>query len=418
MRAPMTTIYPRRIRPLIVEGIEHARILFVTGARQVGKTTLVESITATAGEVPMRSYTLDDRATRQAALDDPAGFVAGLGGPAFIDEVHRAPDLLLELKRAVDSDTAPGRFLITGSANVLANRKILDALPGRIDRIDMWPLSRAEVESRTLNCVDELFAGRAPQVDGAPVGPDSYSGFIAEGGYPEARLRPAGRLRNRWYRDYVSGTLDRDLNALADLRRADDAAQLLRLLAAQSANLLSYRKLGQQLGMDDKTVKEYVVLLEQMFLVRRLPGWRPGVGAREVSKPKAYICDPGLFAYLVGADEARIRSDDQVKGKACETFVVAELLKHASWAEEEVRLFHYQREREDVDLVLENRARYVAGIEVKAAATLSRSDWRWLEKLRDARQVGFRAGIVVYAGAQTVPLGDRLWAVPYSGLWA
>ena len=414
----IVVMYARRLRPLILEAVDHARILFVAGARQVGKTTLVGEITDERGPYPMTAYTLDDKPTREAAIADPAGFVAGLGGSAFIDEIHRAPDLLLELKKAVDADTTPGRFLITGSANILANKRVLDALPGRIDRLDLWPLSRSEIEGGQANLVDELLAGRAPQVTGAPVGPDAYAGYIAEGGYPEARLRPGGRVRNRWFRDYIAGAVERDVRELADLRRADEVGQLLRLLASQSANLLSYRKIGDQMQMADKTVKEYVVLLEQMFLVRRLPGWRPGLGAREVAKPKAYICDPGLLTYLLGADEDRIRRDDQVKGTACETFVCAELLKHASWAEQDVGLFHYQREREDVDFIIENRAGEIAAIEVKAAATLTHSDWRWLEQLRDACGASFKAGVIVHAGAQTVPLGDRLWAVPYAALWA
>lgn len=411
-------MYPRRLHPIVVEAVEHARIVFIAGARQVGKTTLVGEITAPGGEHPMIAYTLDDRATRLAAIEDPAGFVAGLGGSAFIDEVHRAPDLLLELKNAVDADTTPGRFIITGSANILANRRILDALPGRIDRLDMWPLSRTEIEGGQLNLIDELLAGRAPQVTGAPVGPDAYAPYIAEGGYPEARQRPAGRVRNRWFRDYISGAVEHDVRELADLQHADEVGQLLRLVASQSANLLSYRKIADQLQMTDKTVKAYIVLLEQMFLIRRLPGWRPGLGGREVAKPKAYICDPGLLCYLLGADEARVRSDDQVKGKACETFVAAELLKHASWAEQDVRLFHYQRQNEDVDFIVENNAGDIVGVEVKAAATLRHGDWRWLEQLRDARGGSFKAGIVVYSGSQTVPLGDRLWAVPYAAMWA
>ena len=411
-------MYPRRLQPVVVEAVDHARIVFVAGARQVGKTTLVGEITAPGGEHPMAAYTLDDRATRVAAIEDPAGFVAGLAGSAFIDEVHRAPDLLLELKRAVDADTAPGRFIITGSANILANRRILDALPGRIDRLDLWPLSRSEIEGGHLNLIDELLAGRAPQVVGAPVGPDAYALYIAQGGYPEARKRPPGRVRNRWFRDYISGAVERDVRELADLHRADDVGQLLRLVASRSANLLSYRKVADQLQMSDKTVKAYITLLEQMFLIRRLPGWRPGLGAREVAKPKAYICDAGLLCYLLGADEARVRSDDQVKGKTCETFVASELLKHASCAEHEVRLFHYQREREDVDFIIEDQAGDIAAVEVKAAATLKHGDWRWLEQLRDARASRFKAGIVIHSGAQTVPLGDRLWAVPYAALWA
>jgi predicted AAA+ superfamily ATPase len=226
----------------------------------------------------MRTLTLDNGPTREAALRDPAGFIAGLDGPVLIDEIQRAPELLLEIKRAVDRDTTPGRFLLT--------------------------------------------------------------------------------------------------------------------------------------------VQAYVTLLEQMFLVQRLPAWRPGLGARESSRPKVYVCDPGMLAYLLGADIERIEHDDQVTGKACETLVAAELLKHASWATRSIRAYHYQREREDIDFVLESRAGDLAAIEVKAKASLRSTDWKWLAALRDARGDRFKSGIVVYSGEQTIPLGDRLWAVPYAGLWA
>lgn len=390
--------------------------MFVGGARQVGKTTLVSDIAA--HERPMAAFTLDDLATREAALADPTGFVADLPGPSFIDEIHRAPDLLLALKRAVDADTSPGRFVITGSANVLASRRIHDALPGRIDRVDMWSLAQSEIRGGTLNVVDELFAGHAPKVTGAPAGRVAFADIVAEGGYPEARVRPPGRRRNRWFANYVAGTLSRDLAELADVRRIDDAERLLGLLAAQSANLLSYRKVGVRLDMHHDTVKAYVALLEQMFLVKRLPAWRPGIGAREAATPKLYVCDSGLLAHLLGADPQRIAEDDQVTGKLCETFVVGELLRHASWSDQQPRLYHYQRDREDVDVVLENNRGDIVGVEIKAAATLRASDWKWLKKLADARGESFKAGIVVYAGEQTIPLGGRLWAVPYSGLWA
>ena len=170
--------------------------------------------------------------------------------------------------------------------------------------------------------------------------------------------------------------------------------------------------------MHHDTVQAYVTLLEQVFLVQRLLPWRPGLGARETSRPKIYICDSGMLAYLLGADIERIGLDDQVTGKACETFVATELLKHASWAQQSVRAYHYQRERQDIDFVLESRAGDLAAIEVKARASLRPADWKWLAALRDARGDRFRSGVVVYSGEQTIPLGDRLWAVPYAGMWA
>lgn len=408
----------RRMEALVEEGIDDARIVFVAGARQVGKTTLIRKITRPGGGRPMRELSLDEKATRDAANGDPAGFVTGLGGPAFIDEIQRAPDLLLELKKAVDDDTVPGRFVITGSANVLASKRILDALPGRIDRFTLWPLAQTELDDGRVNFVDALFAGEPPQVSGAPVGLTAYAERIAAGGFPEARERKPGRSRSRWFDGYLAGALERDLKELADVRRADDAEQLLRLLASQTANLFKADPIGSKLGMDHKTVKSYVGLLRQMHLAHQLPGWRPGLGSRESTTPKMYVSDAGLLCHLLGADARRLLADDQARGKGCETFVVNEVLKQASWADVEARPYHYQRRDEDVDLVLEDRAGDIACVEVKAAATLTAKDWRWLAKLRDARGSAFRAGVIVASVAQTTPLGDRLWAVPYSGLWA
>ncbi len=411
-----TPLFPRRIRPVVLRALGYARIVLLSGARQVGKTTLGTEIATT--NHPMRTLTLDDGPTREAALQDPAGFTAGLEGPTMIDEIQRAPDLLLEIKRVVDRDATPGRFLLTGSANVLSSKRVIDALTGRIDRIRMWPLARSEILGGELSIVDELLAGRVPQISGAPVGRQAFVSAIAEGGYPEARLRPAGRTREAWFENYIDTALERDLREIADARRMDDMGRLLRLLASQSASLLSYRAVGQRLEMHHDTVQAYVTLLEQMFLIQRLPGWRPGLGARERSRPKLYICDPGMLAHLLGADLERIERDDQVTGKACETLVATELLKHATWSRQSIRAYHYQRERQDVDFILENRAGDLTAIEVKAAASLRSADWRWLATLRDAWGAKFKSGIVIYSGEQTIPLGDRLWAVPYAGLWA
>jgi uncharacterized protein len=268
-----------------------------------------------------------------------------------------------------------------------------------------------------VNFIDALRAAAPPTVAGAPVGRAALEGYLSAGGYPEARLRH-GRRRSRWFENHLATALNRDLHDISDAVKTDAMPGLLRLLASQAANLLSYRAIGTRLDLHHATVKSYVGLLEQMFLVRRLPAWRPGLGAREVQAPKIYIVDTGLMAYLMGAGDERIANDDQVTGKIVENFVATELTKHAEWAEETVRLYHYQREREDVDLVLEWNDGSIAAIEVKSRATVRQGDWKWVAKLRDQRKDGFRAGAILYTGEQTIPLGDRLWAIPLSGLWA
>jgi predicted AAA+ superfamily ATPase len=390
-------------------------VVFVGGARQVGKSTLARRIAA--AEHPATEFSLDVRTTRETALADPEGFVAGLDGPTFIDEVQRAPDLLLAIKDSVDRDPSPGRFLLTGSANVVSSRKIKDALTGRMEVIRLWPLAQSEIHEASGNFVDALFALAPPRVSGATVGRDAFVDVVAAGGYPEARSR-RGRRRERWFQSYLETTLDRDLRDLSDARRLAEVPRLLRLLAAQAANILSYRGLATKLGLHHETVREYVALLEAIFLVRILPAWRPGIAAREVHAPKAYLVDSGLLAHLLGADEERIASDDQVTGKVLENFVVMEVVKHAEWATVSTTAYHYRQRDEEIDVVLENRSGDVAAIEVKAAATVNRRDLKAIEKLRDARGKRFKAGVVLCTTGQTIPLGDRIWALPLASLWA
>jgi uncharacterized protein len=410
-----SSLFPRSARALILEALADTRVVFVGGARQVGKSTLARQIAA--DEHPAKVFSLDVQATREAALADPEGFIAGLDGPALIDEVQRAPDLLLAIKDAVDRDPTPGRFLLTGSANIVTSRRVKDALTGRLETIRLWPLAQSEIRSASDNFVDAVFAAAPPRISGAMVGRDAFVAIAAAGGYPEARAR-SGRRRERWFASYLETTLDRDLRDLSDARRLAEVPRLLRLLAAQAANLLSYRALATRTGLNHETVKEYVALLEGVFLVRALPAWRPGIAAREVRAPKAYLVDSGLLTHLLGADENRIATDDQVTGKVLENFVVIEVLKHAEWAAVATTAYHYRQRDEEIDLILENRAGEIAAVEVKAAATVNRRDLKPIERLRDARGERFKAGLVLCTTGQTTPLGDRLWAVPLSGLWA
>ncbi|HEY5342366.1 MAG TPA: ATP-binding protein [Solirubrobacteraceae bacterium] len=408
-------IFVRHAQSSVLDALADTRVVFIGGARQVGKSTLARGIAR--GERPAEEFSLDRRATRETALADPEGFVAGLNGPVLIDEIQRAPDLLLAIKDAVDRDLTPGQFLLTGSANVITARKVKDALTGRMETIPLWPLAQSEIHGTDANLVDALFAGEPPRIAGAVVGRGAFVEIVAAGGYPEARLR-SGRRRAQWFASYLDTTLDRDLRDISDARKLDEIPRLLRLLAAQAANVLSYRAVASKLDLTHDTVREYVGLLQTIFLVRLLPAWRPGIGAREAHAPKAYLIDSGLLVHLLGADERRIAADDQVTGKVLENFVVIEVLKHADWARTDARTYHYRQREEEVDLVLESRAGEIVAIGVKAAASVGRRDIRAMEKLRDGSGERFKAGIVLCTCAQTIPLGKRLWAVPLSGLWA
>lgn len=411
----MSQIIERRARRTILEALGDTRVVVVVGARQVGKSTL--ALEMVNHDFPATVVNLDERATREAVLADPAGTLAEVDGAAFIDEVQRGGnDLLLEIKAAVDRDTRPGRFLLTGSANLLATRRTFEALTGRMEIIRLSPLTQTEIEGSSASIVDALFANEPARVQEAPKGRRAFVERVVRGGYP-AVLRRTGRRREAWFISYLEAALSRDLRELSDAHKLREMPRLLQLIAAQSANLFVVSSIARRLGLDHRTVRAYCDLLEAAFLIQRIPGWRPGIGAREARTPKVHVADSGLLCHLLGADVTRLSGDDQVTGKALESFVAMEVARHADWAQVDTRLFHYRSGRREIDLVLESRSGEIACIEVKAAASFGPRDWRALKALRDERGDSFRSGFLLYAGERTLPLGDRLWAVPISALW-
>ncbi len=405
----------RRARPLITEALGYSRVVFVQGARQVGKSTLAKQIVSS--DHPATIVTLDDQVTRDAARVDPDGFIAGLRGPAMIDEVQHAPDLLYAIKRAVDEDPTPGRFLLTGSANVLTAPRVSESLAGRVRRIELWPLAQAEIHASGGNFVERLFAANPPQVTDAPVGREAFAEVVARGGYPAVHTL-GERERQHWNRDYLQSIVERDLRDIASARKLSELPALLRLLATNSAKLLDYHKLARDLEISDKTVRAYIELLRIVFLVHVVPAWRAGLRSRELHAPKIYLTDTGLLAQQLGVNEQRIAEDDQVTGYALETFCGMEILKHQSWAAQSATMRHYRAQDDEIDIVLEAQSGELAAVEVKARASIRERDWRVIALLRDKNADLFKAGVVLYTGRQTIPLGDRIWAVPISGLWS
>jgi len=404
----------RAVHGLVLEALRDTRVVVVAGARQVGKSTLALEIVT--HDHPATAVNLDDSATRAAAAADPEGFLAGFPGAVLIDEIQRVPELLLAIKDIVDREQLPGRFLLTGSANILTAPRIQEALTGRAEIITLWPFSQAELHGTRHNFIDQLLDGQPPWVKSAPIGRDAFVDVVARGGYAEARSREGAR-RRRWYANYVRFLVERDLREIADAHKLEYVPRLLRLVAAQAANLFAPTTLAKGLQLNNDTVKSYTKLLETIFVVKRMQAWTPSIGSREIQKEKIYIVDSGLMAYLLGADEDRIGGDDQITGKILENFVAMEIARLRECAEREANQYHYRDRNDEVDIVLETLSGEIAGIEVKAGATVNPSDYRGLAKLRDRRPQRFIAGVVMYTGSSTKPLGDRLWAVPISGLW-
>jgi predicted AAA+ superfamily ATPase len=404
----------RALADTVVEAMTAARVVALLGPRQAGKSTLARMLAA--GPLSADYVTLDDDAVRTLATGDPAGFLAGLAAGTVIDEVQRAPDLLLAIKARVDRDASPGQFLLTGSANLRRIPAVADALPGRVDYLTLWPFTQGEIRGGSDNFLANAFGGEVPAITDAPLGRAEYAEMMIAGGYPEARTRSA-RTRTRFFQSYVDSIVDRDV---ADVSRVQDPAvvgTLLRLVAARSGSIARYDVLARDVGVDGKTAKSYVDVLDRLFLVRIRRSWHVNLGKRQVKAPKLYMADSGLLAALVGADERRIREDDGIAGALFETFVATELERQASFAPEALTFWHYRERDREVDVVVERPSGGIIGVEVKASATVRPRDFGGLVHLRERLGARLAAGVVVYAGERTLPYGPRLWALPLSGLW-
>ena len=408
-------LLPRHLRPHLLEALAESRAVALLGARQVGKSTLVADLAAT--DYRARFINLDDEATANAARADPTGLIAGITGPAVIDEIQRAPGLLLAIKQRLDSDRARGQFLLTGSANILTLPTVADALPGRIEYLNLWPLSQGELRGHRETFIDQLFNGRFPRVGGAPVGRGAVAAMLATGGYPELQGRTA-RGRSRFFASYVASIIGRDLDDVANVRIIENVERLLFIIAARSGSLTSFHGMATDLGVDTNTARAHTKILEDLFLVRQLRPWHVNLGSRQIKSPKLHIVDSGLLTYLIGANERRITDDGGVAGSLLESFVAMELLRQANWAQEPVQLFHYRdKQQREVDVILERHSGEIVGVEVKAGATPASRDFAGMRFLRDKLGARFKAGVVLHTGADTLPFGDRLAAVPVSGLW-
>lgn len=400
---------------MVDEALTDTRVVLVNGARQCGKSTLVAQI-ARQREAAWRS--LDDAATRQAAVLDPTGFVAKSDEMMIIDEVQRAPELLLSIKESVDFiDSRPGRFLLTGSARVLRLRSVPDALPGRVETIELWPLSQGEIDGHPDGFVDAVFT-RGPELRHEST--EDRAGYltrVARGGFPEAVARE-GRRRERFLDSYVADLINRDVVQLTEIERGPEMHKLARLVAARSGQLLVPGTLGRDLGLSRQTVNRYLTLLEEVFLLKRIPAWSRNLSARAASTPKAAMVDSGIATNLLRQDASSLRQIGSPLGALLEGFVAMEIARQLTWSEQWVDLSHYRtKDGAEVDLVLENRRGQVVGIEVKAASTVRGEDFRGLRHIADRIGDDFLVGIVLYTGNLTLPFGPRMRAVPLAALW-
>ncbi len=408
-------VVPRHASTLLTESIEDSPVTLIQGPRQSGKTTLAQLVGEPLGYLYLN---FDDDVTRTTALNDPAGFVGDLPERVVLDEVQRVPSLFSALKIAVDRMRTPGRFVLTGSSNILLDARLSDSLAGRMQVVRLHPLSQWEIErSASSTFVERLFQ-EAFDVRHT----ERLSGNLAErivaGGYPAAMARPPGHRRSAWYRSYVSSMIQRDVRDIASIRSVDVVSKLLAAAAAQNGQLFNVSELASPFQVSRNTIRDYFILIERLFLAERLPAWHSNRMSRLVKAPKVHFGDTGLACSLMGADRESLQANRTVLGRVLETFVLQELRRQASGLPGPYSFFHFRdRDKAEVDVVIEHGSLHVAGVEVKASATVFPSDFSGLRKLKAACGSRFGCGVVLYDGEVSVPFGEGLYAVPIRRLW-
>ncbi len=406
------TIYPRFAASPLTTALGDTPVVLVTGPRQCGKTTLVRDLVRGRREF----LTLDDDTTLAAAHADPTGFVRGLG-TVTIDEIQRAPDLLRAIKKSVDENRQAGRFLLTGSANLLTVPQVAESLAGRMEIVNLLPLAQAEIRGQKPSFLKAAFEGKPCKPGGLILGNDLVE-IVLVGGYPEMLRRSRIERRQAWARDYIRAIVQRGVKDVADIEKLDQMPRLLQILAQHSGQLTNFAQIGGQIGFDNKTISKYVGILEQVFLVRRIEPWFRNELNRLIKTPKLHFLDSGLLATLTGATPERITKGRGSFGALLETFVFSEVLKHVSWAGNRHLLYHYRdKDQDEVDIVVQDETGALVGIEVKASATVNNSDFKGLRKLAKVCGMDFKLGLVLFDGEKSVPFGDRLFAAPLSCLW-
>jgi len=406
-------MFERLIAHRVEEALSDTPVVLVTGPRRAGKTTLVRTL----GDAGRTYITLDDQTVLEAARADPTALIRGLDR-ATIDEIQRVPDLLLAIKKAVDEDYRPGRFLLTGSANVLTLPRVADSLAGRMETLRMLPLSRAEIVGTRPNFLERLYAGALESDRQAIVG-DPLVQLVLLGGFPEALARESERRRQDWGRSYLTSVLTRDLRDIAEIEKLTELPKFVRLLAEHSGQLVNYSQIGSSINVSYKTSQRYIALLEQVFLVATLLPWYTNTLKRIVKTPKLHFLDSGLLATARGLSFERVRANREMFGALLESFVFSEVLKLMTASEFRLTPYHFRdQQMREVDIVLERDDGMIVGIEVKASATVKSSDFGGLRSLAAACQDRFAYGVVLYDSKDLVPFGDRLAAAPLSCLWA
>ncbi|MFA6288571.1 MAG: ATP-binding protein [Opitutaceae bacterium] len=413
------TPYPRFALSRLEAALADTPVVVLHGPRQCGKSTLARIAAERHGHTCL---TLDDDNILRAAHEDPAGFCANLPPKVVIDEIQRAPELFTSIKALVDRDRRPGRFILTGSANVLLLPRLADSLAGRMEVLRLAPLAQIELARAAPGpgFLERLFAAdfSVSSATTTRLGDDLIE-RVTTGGFPPALARATPRRRRDWHLAYADSLVQRDIRDLANIRSLEAVPRLLELAATQTSHLFNANALCAPLELTRPTVREYLSLLEKLFLIELLPPWHHNRLNRLVKTPKLHLADTGLAAALLGLDLAALKADRTTFGPLLESFVCQELRRMATWTDASFRFFHYRdKDQVEVDVIVERDGRDLCGVEVKASSTVTSADFAGLRRMQEICGPRFKCGVVFYDGETALPFGKNLFAVPYPALWA
>ena len=405
-------MYQRLIKNKVERALASSPVTLITGPRQAGKTTLAKEF-----QYSDREYlTFDDPKTLNEAKQDPMKFIQKRD-IVILDEIQLFPELFRVIKLSVDNDRRYGRFLLTGSANVLEMPEMADSLVGRIRRIELLPLARAEIEGNVPTFLENLLTGSFENLNPPKISMDEIIELACLGGFPEI-LGETEAFREEWFENYIDSTIVRDFANIALMEKLDVAPDLIELLAAYSGKLLNYTKVSSGLRVNYKTVKRYIKLLERLYLIKILRPLHADIRSQIVKTPKIHFIDTGLLVSEAGLTFDQLKKDRDEFGPLLESFVFTEILKLITNSSMRLKVYHFRDHNDyEVDIVLKQKNGMIAGIEVKAGSTITNSDFKGLRTLRKLYQNKFAVGVILYNGNKVNYYEDNLVAVPISALW-
>lgn len=408
-------MYYRSCIKNVLEALSDTPVVLICGARQVGKSTLMKLITETVENFTY--FSMDDPSILSATSKDATAFLKNIKGRIVIDEIQRAPELFLAIKNMVDQSREPGKFLLTGSANVLSIPRVSDSLAGRMEIINMWPLSQGEIarsaETFLAKCFDAGKFSNNYECEFSDI-----INRIVKGGYPEVLTRASHERRTVWFNSYLNSILQRDIRDISGIEGIRELPQLLSLLITRAGNIINLSDISRLSQIPWSTLKRYVYLLETIYLISFVPGWYMNYEKRVVKAPKLYFNDTGMLCYLYGVSESTLLRGHILVGSILENFVFQELSKQISWHQEKISLFTFRTPRgKEVDFILEKQNGDIVGIEVKSKIDIQAKDFEGLQELKSATGHKFKMGYVLYTGTKKINFAEDLVALPITALW-